>query len=510
MDELTVQAAESNIARRMTLRDALMPLFRRRVLATVVFLGIFAGLLIGELVTPREYEAEMKILVNHSRVDTIVTPEADTQPTLAIPEVSEEDLNSEVELLKSRDLLQQVVLACGLESRQQGAIFERLSLRIHNTFGIAEPTQDARIARSVEDLHDLLVVDPLKKTALIRVMYAARDPRQAAHVLQTLATLYEEKHAAVHHSPGTFSFFDQETDHYRTELAAAEARLTSFDAKESVVAPAEQEQLVLQQLSQFEADLHADESGAYAARARARVIERQSATVPERQTTQIRKLDNAQLLANLESTLLSLELKYREMLIKYAPAYPPVKEVEEQIADTRRAISAAQQSPVEETTTDRVPAQDWMTTELAKADADRAQFEGQAVATKRVVQRYQAAAEQLDQKGAAQNDLARDVKTAEDNYLLYVRKREEARISDALDSKRIVNVSIAEAATVPAIPDSHLGWALVGGLFAAGMTSLGTVYAADRLDPSFRNPDELRRYLDVRVLASIPENKARS
>src|SRR2546427_4639833 len=43
----------------------------------------------------------------------------------------------------------------------------------------------------------------------------------------------------------------------------------------------------------------------------------------------------------------------------------------------------------------------------------------------------------------------RNVKAAEDNYLLYLRKQEEARISDALDRRQIVNVSIAQAATVP-------------------------------------------------------------
>jgi uncharacterized protein involved in exopolysaccharide biosynthesis len=509
MDELTVKTAEYDSASRATLRDAVMPLFRRRRLATIIFLGVFVGALLGGLLAPREYEAEMKILVNRSRVDAVVTPDADAQPTVAVPEVSEEDLNSEVELLKSRDLLEQVVLAYSLES-PDGARFERLGEHVRRALGVAEPTQDARVARSVQELEDRLVVDPLKKTALIRVTYAARNPQQAAQVLQTLATLYEEKHAAVHRSPGTFSFFDQETDRYRTELAAAEARLTSFDAKESVVAPAEQEQLVLQHLSQFEADLHADEASAYAARTRARALESQSIAMPERQTTQMRRLDNAQLLADLESTLLSLELKDREMLIKYAPTYPPVKEVEAQIADTRRAISAAEQSPVEEITTDRVPARDWMATELAKADADRAQFEGQAAATERVVQRYQQTAEQLDRKGTVQEDLMRDVKSAKDNYLLYVRKREEARISDALDSKRIVNVSMAEAATVPAFPTSHFGWALVGGLFAAGATSIGAAYAADRLDPSFRNPEELGRYLDVKVLASIPDSKERS
>lgn len=509
MNEVSIQRTESGLVRRATLRDVMMPLFRRRRLALTVFLGIFAGAVLGGLLAPREYEAEMKLLVNHSRVDAAVTPDADALPPAVVPEVSEEDLNSEVELLKSRDLLEQVVLACGLES-QDNTRFEQLRLRAGRVFGVTEPTEAARVARSVQNLQDRLVVDPLKKTALIRVAYDARDPRQAAYVLQTLARLYEEKHAAAHRSPGTFSFFDQETERYRTELAAAETRLTSFDAKEGVVAPAEQEQLVLQQLSQFEADLHADEANAYAARARSLVLQNRSNAIPERQTTQMKKVDNAQLLADLESTLLSLELKDREMLSKYAPSYPPVKEVEEQIADARRAIAAAQQSPVEEATTDRVPAKDWLTTELAKAEADRAQFEGQAAATERVVRRYQDAAEQLDQKGAVQEDLARDVKTAEDNYLLYVHKREEARISDALDSKRIVNVSIAEAATVPAFPVGHLGWALVGGLFAAGISSVGTVYAADRLDPSFRNPEELKRYLDVKVLASIPDGKARS
>ena len=508
MDRLSIRTTEHPDASQITLRDALMPLFRRRRLGALVFIVIFASALLAGLLVPRKYEAEMKILVNRSRVDAVVTPDADAPPTVALPAISEEDLNSEVELLKSRDLLQEVVVDCGLDSERATPI-DRIGRGIRHAIGMAEPTQDVRVARSVDELHDRLMIDPMKKTELIRVTYAARDPRQAAHVLQTLATLYEEKHAAVHHSPGTFSFFDQETAHYRGELAAAEARLAGFDAKEGVVAPAEQQQLVLQQLSQFEADLRADEASASAATARVHALQNRAAATPERQTTQMRKLGNAQLLADLESSLLSLELKRREMLTRYSPAYPPVKEVEEQIADAREAIATAQQSPLEDVSTDRVPAQDWITTEVAKAEADRAQFDGLAAATQQTIRRYRADAEQLEQQGAVHDDLVRDVKTAEDSYLLYVHKREEARISDALDSKRIVNVSLAEAATVPALPTSHLGWALVGGFFVAGISSVGAAYAADRLDPSFRNAQELGQYLDVKVLASIPESKER-
>ena len=135
-----------------------------------------------------------------------------------------------------------------------------------------------------------------------------------------------------------------------------------------------------------------------------------------------------------------------------------------------------------------------------------AALQAQAQATARVVRHYEDAAHKLDEQSAQQDDLIRNVKASEDNYLLYLRKREEARISDALDSKRIVNVSVAEAATVPALPTLHLGWLLIGSFFTAGIVSVGSAYAVDRLDPLFRSPDELSRYLDIRVLASIPRS----
>ena len=509
MDDLTLRPSTRHDALPMTLRDLAAPVFRQRRLASLIFVGVFLGAVLSVLFVPRKFEAEMKILVNRDRVDTVVTPDPNAAEVVApVPTISEQDINSEVELLKGRDLLESVVVASGLGARKSSA-WGRFAERASDLVRGANSTPESRLARSVQDLQNRLIVDPLKKTTLIRVAYASHDPELSAHVLQTLATLYQEKHAAVHRPVGAFSFFDQQATHYRDELAGAETRLTDFDGRENVVAPAAQKQLLLRQLSQFEAELQEDQSNAAAADAKARALHAQSLAAPERQTTQIRNLDNPQLLAQLEGTLLSLELKRSEMLVKYAPTYPPVLEVQTQIEESRTAIARARQTPDEEITTDRVPAQDWMATELAKTQSDRAQIEAQAAQAARVVRRYQEAARQLDRQGIMQDDLVRDVKTAEDNYLLYLRKREEARISDALDSKRIVNVSIAEAATVPALPTLRFGWLVIGGFFAATILSVGTAYAVDRIDPSFRTPDELSRYLDIKVLASIPASSAR-
>ena len=498
--DVTLVRREPSSAPRKTWRDIAMPLFRQRRIGSLIFCGVFGGAILAAFFVPRKYQAEMKIFVNRDRAEAVVTPDMSTA-VAPVPSVSQEDMNSEVELLTSTDLLDKVVVACGLD---RGHVSWWTGFRERVAGYGSSPA--AHIAESEQALRNALTVEPLQKTTIIRVAYSSRDPKLAARVLQTVATLYQEKHAAVHRPSGTFNFFAQQTAQYQTALASAEERRIAYDQQEGVIAPADQQRLALDQISKFQAELQQDQSDAFAAAARAKALRAEEASAPQRQTTEIRQTGNAQLLAELRSTLLSLELKRTDMLVKYAPSYPPVKDVETQIAQTQKAILAGEHSPVAEVTTDRVPAMDWMATELAKAEADRAQFTAQASSLRSTVRQYQQIAQRLNQIEDTQADLTRTVKTAEDNYLLYLRKREEARISDALDERRIVNVSIAEAPTVPALPVSHPGWLLIGGLFAAGITSLGAAYAADAMDSSFRTPDELHRYLELKVLAAIPRS----
>lgn len=504
MDDLAIRKRDTQAALSVSVRDAVSPIFRQRRVAAWLFCGIFAGALLAGFLAPRRYEAEMEILVNRERVDPVVTPDP-SAPLAAAPQplVSEEDINSEVELLKSRDLLESVVHASGLD-KQKDSLWNRSLEQMNDFLHGAQSTPATRLAREVQTLENRLVIDPLKKTTLIRVAYSSHDPQQAACVLQNLGALYQEKHAQVHRPRGTFQFFDQEAQRYRSELAAAESSLIEFDNRQNLIDAAAQKQLVLQQLSQFESEVQQAQSESAAIARRATTIRQVQASTPLLQTSSEMHTDNAPLMATLEGTLLTLELKRSEMLSRYAPEYPPVKELEQQIADSRAAIEHALQNPLRQVATDRSPAQDWLSTELAKAETDRAQMQAEAAAKSQVVAFYQAEAHRLDQDGAEQQSLLRNVKTAEDSYLVYVRKREDARISDALDSQRIVNVSIAEAATVPAYPSLHLAWILIGGFFAAGAVSVGGAYAVDRLDPRFRTPEELGRYLDTRVLAAIP------
>ena len=83
---------------------------------------------------------------------------------------------------------------------------------------------------------------------------------------------------------------------------------------------------------------------------------------------------------------------------------------------------------------------------------------------------------------------------------------EEARISDELDRRRIINVAVAEAATVPSLPSNRRSLTLLYGLFLAMLVSVGLAFASDYLDPTFRTPDELRSFLNIPVLATMPQD----
>ena len=147
-------------------------------------------------------------------------------------------------------------------------------------------------------------------------------------------------------------------------------------------------------------------------------------------------------------------MKRTELLTKYQPTYPLVQEVDKQLMDTRLALAKEESSPVKEETTDQNPTYAWVNSELAKAKADLSGFQARETALTAIVNVYMAQARQLEQQGILQGDLMRTEKADEANYLLYTKKKEEARIEDALDRTRLLNVSVAQTSAASQFADA--------------------------------------------------------
>jgi uncharacterized protein involved in exopolysaccharide biosynthesis len=484
-----------------SLRDALSVAFRRKrlVLACVaitLLVSVFAAWYL-----PR-YHAEAKILVDRERVDPILSPapEASNFGLSAQPIVTDEDLRSEVELMKSTEVLTEVVKEVGLANSTGPTSWWSRFVALLGP----EKSYDEKVSAQASQLARDLVIEPAKGSYIIDMVYKSKDRDLAKRVLDKLVLVYMAKHTSVHHPAGQFAFFNQATGESRKRMEAAEAQLARFPATNGSVAPAMDRELTMQKLSEFRFSL--DQTRAAIAETNQRIgrLKQQESSTPDRITTQVRKSDNPQLLEQLKSVLLTLELKRADLLSKYQPDYRPVQELNGEIEQARAAIQHELSSPMADITTDVDQTHQMVRSDLAKAETELAGFKAREIATQAIVNSYSSRARVLDASTLQEASLQRNLKVEEDNYLLYLKKSEEAKITDALDEHRMVNIALAEQPLVPALP-LHSPVFFGGLALIAMMTaSFGLIWSLERMDRTFHTPHELESYLGIPLLVSVP------
>lgn len=487
-----------------SLRDRLSVAFRHKRLVTICVVVTLLAAVFAAIFLPR-YHGEAKILVQRDRVDPVLspTPEMNTYTLSAQPIVTDEDMRSEAELMQSTEVLTEVVKSAGLADSNAPVWWARL-VKPFTSQSASEKSYEERVAGQVNQLARDLVIEPARGSYIIDVTYKSRDRERAQRVLDKLVQVYVAKHTAVHHPAGEHGFFKQQASEYRKRMEAAQARLANFPATNGAVAPGMDKELTMQKLAEFRFSL--DETRASIADMERQIqgLKQKERSIPDRLTTQVRKSDNPQLLQQLKSTLLNLELRRSELLSKYQPDYRPVQELTEQITQTRAAIQRELSSPMSDVTTDVDPTHQMVRSDLAKAETELAGLRAREAETAAIVKSYTARARELNGSALEEASLQRDLKTEEDNYLLYARKSEEARISDALDAHRMVNVTVAEAPLVPALPShSPLFFGSLA-LIALMTASFGLIWSLERMDRTFHTPRELEAYLGLPVLVAIP------
>src|SRR5665213_4225210 len=152
-DELTMMRTDDLAIERYgrqplpTPRDIIAVLFRQRSPMIAAFALVVIAVAVSG-VWIQKYEAQMKILALRRRSDAMVTSSANAPSQYSNDQVSEEDLNSEVELLNSDELLRKVVLTTGLDN-QSGSSTDSGSA--------------VSVAKTVRTLSKNLKIEPLRK-----------------------------------------------------------------------------------------------------------------------------------------------------------------------------------------------------------------------------------------------------------------------------------------------------------------------------------------------------------
>ncbi len=463
-------------------------------------LAVVLGTAVMTFLMPNEYESRMKILVKNTRSDVPITPGATTGTTGAYldNEVSENQINSEVALLTSGDLLNQVVTEAGL-FKPSASITARLGLKE------APRSQAGQVEEASAQLAKDLVINPVKKANIIEVKYTSSSPETAAAVLRKVQDLYLEKHLKLHRPPGTYEFFKGQADNNEAQLREAEKQLSTFQQSMNVVSLTQQKEQTVQKLTEAKSKLL--ETNAFLREVNDRIakVQQQLETIQPRIVTQSRAMPNQYSAERLNTMIVELQNRRTQLLTKFRPEDRLVREVDQQIKTTRTALDKAASETITEQSTDLNPLRQTLETERARARVDQAGAQGRQEMLVGQVGQYESQLSRLEGITAEYDNLSRKVKQSADNFQLYKQKEEEARITDELDQNKITNVSIAEApvqSQLPVRPNRPLN--LLLGVFLGGLLALGAVLIAEFMRDTVLTPRELETVTGATVLASLP------
>jgi uncharacterized protein involved in exopolysaccharide biosynthesis len=484
----------------VNLRDFAAPLFRHQRLLITSLLLLFAGIMLYFVATGPVYPAHMSILVNRERLDPLVSTETTSQVVTANDPVTQEEINSEVELLSSRDVLEKVVLQNSLQVPSGfAAVIAKLT---------PWQTNEDRLARAVRSLAKQIKITVVKDSDVIDITFKSSNPQLSASVLKSLGDFYMAKHVEVHSSAGSYEFFAAETQKYQNEMNDAEDKLRKFDRQNSTAAPGEQRTQLASQVATSVGILHQSGEAIAADEDRIKEDQHQIGQTPPRSTTVLSSAFNDKLIDDLQAALLAAQLKRTNLAMKYDASYPLVQEADKEISQAQSALNKAEQTKYVTESTDKDPTFELLREDVAKTEADLATQRATYRATEQSIQSIQGMMVDLDQLSLSQGDLQRDMRAAESNYLLYLGKREQERSSNALDITRISNVAIAIPPAVPVLP--QFGWPMMV-LIAFGIAmvlGIGAAYTVDYFDPTFHTPGQVVDMLGIPIVVAVSEKVA--
>ena len=478
-----------DVTQKTSLRDLLLVIFTKMH----VFLGIFVFIVVATMVF-----AFIKEPVYEVTADVLVKPlleknlklQAPTTTTMRANPVTQQDINSEVNLLKSPKLLEEVVKKLDLDKeplpKTMAARLERFlrdGLRqILVTLGLS--VEASPLDRAVRYYQQKLDIKPITLSNTIEISLRGEDPKQIAKIVNTLLESYIDYHIEVYKAKGAQAFYARQADRFHTSLTRAEKDLRDFKKQNAIIDLTVQNENNVKILQALRENL---------ALVQAQIKERQTkvgeqeknldqtgeigAATKEFQSGILEELVRA--LSPLLAEKERLSLHYQKSSAKYQAADLQVKELLKNYRKQTREI-------------------------LRGSQLDLEGLRDYARVIHRDIDRLKDSSVSLSQQQIELDRLTREVKILEKNYLLYLDKTEEARIEAQQDADRVSNVTVtnwAESPSIPVFPRKILMGVLA--VLIGLIVGLAGASVSYYVDHTVKIPEDLARQSQVPVLTGL-------
>ncbi|MDE2484089.1 MAG: hypothetical protein KGL32_02400, partial [candidate division NC10 bacterium] len=340
-------------------------------------------------------------------------------------------------------------------------------------------TEEQVSARKVDALLDMLTVEPVRTTNLVKISFTTPSPALSSLLANTWAKAFIDHTLDMKYSAASQAeeWLLKQLQDVRDKLEQSEAKLHEFAKQKEILTIGEKKDIVTTKL----VDLSETLTKAQGERIAREALYRQSLGMRFDSIPAV--LENS-MISSLKTEYYKLDSEYQRLNETYKPSYPKMVRMREGITQIKRRLD----------------------TEIRRiVDAIKQEYEA-AIRKEKMLQtavdEQKRLAVKLNQDFIQYDLLKRDVDTNRQLYSGILERQKQAGISQGLAASNIQVVDAAETPMVPFSPNKTRNIAL--GIVLGLTVAIGMAFFFDYLDNTVKGPDDLERTLGIPSLALIP------
>ncbi len=345
-------------------------------------------------------------------------------------------------------------------------------------------TPQEEMSELIEELRENIEIEEVRDTRLLKVTVEDHDPVMAMKIANDLARSYIKFNIdnRLKATQSTLSWLTGELYEMKKKLEDSEEDFVAYQQREKLLSITGKQKLIAQKIEELNTAYHETKSNRLEMDSKLKELERTLKAKGSLLDTRI--LFENPIFDNLYAQLLNAEVELTRLGKVFKPKHPKIIQIKSKITKTRAKLNEE------------------LKKEIGSLKSERRVFFSKEQSLRKAISGYENDALAVNRKALKYTILNRDVQT---NQKLYDTLLSRVRESNVVGNKDVSNIRIAEQAEPPLLPVKpkkmlNLVLSVIFGL----MTGLGLSFFWEYLDRSLHTEEDIKRYIDVPVLAVIP------
>jgi succinoglycan biosynthesis transport protein ExoP len=469
---------------------------RRRVWLIVAFAVGFAGVAaVWSLIQTPLYQAKATVVIDQEGQSALDKDRG------YHPDLTPEYFQTQFELMKSHHVFHRTTQLLHLSEQPE---YEQKPSALLSIFSGLMPAVNVNVARSPEEIEDRLLrrfvetveIVPIRGARLAHVIATSEDPKFAALIANTLASVYIERSQELNAvaKEKAAQWFTAHLDGLREKAEASQQALYLFRVKHGMLGGRDRQSLTTNTNTELDSELVRAEMKQAEARSHLEQIQ----SVLRNRTAQNGTIEidwssldaSTQVLSSpLIQTLRAQEIRVSgqvaELADKYGPLHPKLARAKAEMQDLRERIRQEVQKIFDS----------------VKHEHDAAL--GRVRVIKEATSRHRQEKIRLEQHEVDYGILEREAESTQHLYDIFLKQTKEADLSAGLRSANVYLADPAVSSSFPVKPKKQLNTLL--GLLLGLMTGVGLAIFLETRDRTLKGPEDLERYLpSISLLGVMP------